>query len=171
MLVINFGYLFAIVWFKILLVAFAAIVVIYLISYWKVLVKAGLPGWIIFVPIYNIYVLNNKVAKLSTAWFVLGLASVLVFWSLVFVFLFSLLPLLFGGLSAVIILWIALLLALIILMFVWYVLIIIGFGKSFDLSTVFVVALAILPPIFILIVAFNKNISFVKSSPEEVIAV
>jgi hypothetical protein len=43
-----------------------------LVSYWKVFVKAGQPGWGIFIPIYNIY-LVLKIAGKPGWWLILYL--------------------------------------------------------------------------------------------------
>ena len=50
---------FFIIYFIIIL----ALAVLMIISYWKINVKAGQPGWAIFVPIYNIIVLLAVVKK------------------------------------------------------------------------------------------------------------
>lgn len=40
-----------------------AIVVLYIVSMWKVYEKAGQPGWASIIPIYNIYILIKIVGK------------------------------------------------------------------------------------------------------------
>lgn len=51
----------------VLVVVYLGFSVFVLASMWKVLAKAGQPGWAIFIPIYNIYVLM-KVAGMSGWW-------------------------------------------------------------------------------------------------------
>lgn len=52
------------------MVFLVAIMVVMMIARYKVLEKAGQPGWAIFVPIYNIIVLF-KVAKVPGWWFIM----------------------------------------------------------------------------------------------------
>ncbi len=42
---------------------YLVIMVVLLVSYWKIFVKAGKPGWAIFVPIYNIIVMLEIIKK------------------------------------------------------------------------------------------------------------
>jgi hypothetical protein len=49
-----------------------AILVVLIIGYWKVFVKAGQPGWAILIPIYNVYVLL-KIAGRPGWWLLLCL--------------------------------------------------------------------------------------------------
>ncbi|MFC2080184.1 DUF5684 domain-containing protein [Bacteroidota bacterium] len=46
-----------------LIVIYIALVVLYLVSMWKVFTKAGKPGWAILIPIYDIIVLLEIVGK------------------------------------------------------------------------------------------------------------
>ena len=46
-----------------IIVLYVALIVFLIISYWKVFVKAGKPGWAAIVPIYNIVVLLEIVGK------------------------------------------------------------------------------------------------------------
>ena len=54
----------------VILVIFAIIALIMLISWWKIFTKAGQPGWAILVPIYN-YIVMLKVAGKPWWWFFL----------------------------------------------------------------------------------------------------
>jgi len=45
------------------IVIYVAIILLMLISYWKIFTKAGKPGWAILIPIYNIIVLLEIVGK------------------------------------------------------------------------------------------------------------
>lgn len=48
-----------------------ALVVVMVVSQWKIFTKAGKPGWAAFVPIYNIYILTQIVGR--PAWWILML--------------------------------------------------------------------------------------------------
>ena len=51
--------------FKLLIGSLAlAVFVIYLVGYWKLFTKAGEPGFIIFIPLYNLYI-TAKIAGVS----------------------------------------------------------------------------------------------------------
>jgi len=52
------------------LVLSIAILIVMVVSYWKIYVKAGKPGWAAIVPIYNIIVLLEVIKK-PTWWLVL----------------------------------------------------------------------------------------------------
>ena len=54
----------------VLLVIYIAVVAFYLAAGWKVFVKAGEPGWGIFVPVYNLY-LVCKIAGRPEWWLIL----------------------------------------------------------------------------------------------------
>ena len=54
----------------VLLVIYIAVVVFYVAAGWKVFVKAGEPGWGIFVPVYNLY-LVCKIAGRPEWWLIL----------------------------------------------------------------------------------------------------
>jgi len=45
------------------LVAYIAVLVLMIVSMWKVFTKAGQPGWASIIPIYNLYVLLQMVGK------------------------------------------------------------------------------------------------------------
>jgi hypothetical protein len=53
-----------------LLLIYIAVVVFYIAAGWKVFVKAGEPGWGVFVPIYNLYVVC-KIAGRPEWWLIL----------------------------------------------------------------------------------------------------
>lgn len=55
----------------IFLVLYLALIGLMIASLWKVFEKAGQPGWIALVPIYNLYVLVIEVARLEILWFIL----------------------------------------------------------------------------------------------------
>src|SRR5665213_1459661 len=57
-------------------VATLAIVVLYLISYWKLFTKAGKPGWACLVPVYNNYTLAEIGGKPGWMGIVAGLISI-----------------------------------------------------------------------------------------------
>lgn len=46
-----------------MLIIYIAILVIMLVSMWKIFTKAGKPGWACIVPIYNIIVMLDIVGK------------------------------------------------------------------------------------------------------------
>ncbi len=54
----------------IFMLVYLAIMVLLLMGMWKVFVKAGEPGWAVFVPIYNIIVLL-KIAGRPAWWFLI----------------------------------------------------------------------------------------------------
>ncbi len=56
----------------IMIVVYIALIVFFIICYWKVFTKAGKPGWAAIVPIYNIIVLLEIVGK-PVWWFLLML--------------------------------------------------------------------------------------------------
>lgn len=47
----------------VLIIIYVAIIVLMLVSMWKVFTKAGKPGWAIIIPIYNLIVLLEIVGK------------------------------------------------------------------------------------------------------------
>ncbi|MCZ7556455.1 MAG: DUF5684 domain-containing protein [Bacteroidia bacterium] len=56
----------------IMIVVYLALIVLIIVSYWKVFTKADKPGWAAIVPIYNIIVLLEIVGK-PVWWFILML--------------------------------------------------------------------------------------------------
>lgn len=46
-------------------------IVVIIASMWKLFTKAGQPGWVAIIPIYNNYILTVKIAKLEILWFIL----------------------------------------------------------------------------------------------------
>ncbi len=80
-----------------------AILVLILISLWKIFVKAGQPGWAGIIPIYNLVILVLNIIKKPAIWILIGLipiVNILVFmelakkfgkpgWHGVLIFLFS----------------------------------------------------------------------------------
>lgn len=64
------GIMAAIAAIAVYLVLSIAILVVMVVSYWKIYVKAGKPGWAAIVPIYNIIVLLEVIKK-PTWWLVL----------------------------------------------------------------------------------------------------
>jgi len=62
------GFLILIVWL--------AVIVLLVVSMWKVFVKAGRPGWEAIIPIYNMYILATQIAKLEILWFILTLIPI-----------------------------------------------------------------------------------------------
>ena len=49
------------------------VIILYFVSWWKVLEKAGRRGWEGWIPFYNIYILVTKICKLEIFWFILCL--------------------------------------------------------------------------------------------------
>jgi hypothetical protein len=49
--------------FFVIMVIYLAIIVLLLVSQWKIFVKAGQPGWAILVPFYNIYVYTQIIER------------------------------------------------------------------------------------------------------------
>ncbi|HQE59961.1 MAG TPA: DUF5684 domain-containing protein [Spirochaetota bacterium] len=64
------GIMAAIAAIAVYLVLSIAILIVMVVSYWKIYVKAGKPGWAAIVPIYNIIVLLEVIKK-PTWWLVL----------------------------------------------------------------------------------------------------
>jgi hypothetical protein len=58
-----------------MIIVYLAIAVVCIMGYWKVLVKAGQPGWAILIPIYNLYVLL-KIAGRPGWWLLLLLIPI-----------------------------------------------------------------------------------------------
>lgn len=56
-------------------IIYIAFIIFCIIVMWKVFVKAGQPGWGIFIPIYNVY-LMLKIAKRPGWWLILYLVPV-----------------------------------------------------------------------------------------------
>lgn len=56
--------------FAVLLVIYLAVIIFYIVAGWKVFVKAGEPGWGIFVPIYNLYLIC-KISGRPEWWLIL----------------------------------------------------------------------------------------------------
>ena len=50
---------------------FGVILIITIVSSWKIFTKAGQPGWASIVPIYNTYVLTCEICKKEILWFIL----------------------------------------------------------------------------------------------------
>ena len=64
-----------------LMVYLAVVFVIFVISVigmWKVFEKAGQPGWAAIIPIYNIYILNNEIAKTEATWFIVYVVGIFI---------------------------------------------------------------------------------------------
>ncbi len=47
------------------------LVIVMVVSLWKIFEKAGQPGWAAIVPIYNAYILTVEIAKKEILWFIL----------------------------------------------------------------------------------------------------
>ncbi len=56
----------------------AVIAILTIAGMWKAFDKAGQPGWAAIVPIYNMYVLNNEIAKKEPMWFILYIVGALI---------------------------------------------------------------------------------------------
>ena len=78
---------------EMLVVFYLALIVLMLVSSWKVFTKAGKPGWAILIPIYNIIVLLEIVGK---PWWFLFLMLIPVVNFVVMVWVTNLLSLSFG---------------------------------------------------------------------------
>lgn len=52
-----------------MMLVFLAILIVFIVGFWKVYVKAGQPGWACLIPIYNIYVLLKIAGR--PGWWVL----------------------------------------------------------------------------------------------------
>jgi hypothetical protein len=59
------------------------IIVIMLISRWKIFVKAGQEGWMSIIPIYNTYILTTKIAGKDDMTFILHLLPIINIYALV----------------------------------------------------------------------------------------
>jgi hypothetical protein len=59
----------------IFVIFYLVVVIFYIWVFWKILVKAGLPGWGAIIPIYNVYLLL-KVAKRPGWWLLLYLIPI-----------------------------------------------------------------------------------------------
>jgi hypothetical protein len=53
-----------------------AVLVIILISFWKIFEKAGRPGWEGLVPFYNLWILATVICRKPPIWFVIGLIPI-----------------------------------------------------------------------------------------------
>jgi len=117
----------------------AAIVVLYIVAFWKIFTKAGEQGWKCIIPFYNFYTLYKIVWDVKYFWilFAIIIASCVV----------SLIPV-FGwiidGLTGVVILCLT-------IMMNYYLARTFGHGIGYTLGLVF------LGPIFILIIAFSST--------------
>lgn len=49
----------------VLLLVYAGVIIALIVSFWKIFVKAGQPGWASIIPIYNIYILLKIVCRPS----------------------------------------------------------------------------------------------------------
>ncbi len=72
---------------------YVAIIVLMLVSMWKIFTKAGKPGWAILIPIYNIIVLLEIVGK---PWWFLLLMLIPLVNIVIVVWVYNLLSLSFG---------------------------------------------------------------------------
>ena len=80
-----------------LVVIYVAFLVLLLVSMWKIYTKAGKPGWVILIPIYNIIVLLEIVGK--PWWWLLLIAFVPVANVIFLVWTYNMLSLSFGKTS------------------------------------------------------------------------
>jgi len=78
---------------EVAIIFYVALIVLMLVSMWKIYTKAGKPGWAILIPIYNIIVLLEIVGK--PWWFILLLLIPIVN-IVVMVWMYNLLSLSFG---------------------------------------------------------------------------
>lgn len=77
----------------IVIIVYVAVILLMLISLWKIFTKAGKPGWAILIPIYNIIVLLEIVGK-PWWWLLLMLVPIV---NIVFVvWMYNMLSLSFG---------------------------------------------------------------------------
>lgn len=125
-----------------LIIFLLTIILIFIISFWKIFTKAGRPGWQALIPIYNMIVLA-EIAK-QPWWY--GLIVSLAYW---FIFI--------PGIG-----WIALIAEFVFLILIWYKLAL-AFGK--DAS--FAVGLILLPVIFLPTLAFSKDIQYIQEQPNQ----
>ena len=144
--------------------------VLMIIASWKVFEKAGEPGWAIFVPFYNSYVMF-KISWGNGWYFLLTAVPALVFSGAYFSLIFSAIG---AGLSSysgsyfpfysfmasfawVIVLVILCWLMLLVVNIITYV----KLAKAFGQGGGFACGLIFLSPVFICIIAFSKNIYYV----------
>ena len=125
----------------VLVVFLLTILLIYLISFWKIFVKAGKPGWYSIIPVYNMIVLA-EIAK-QPWWY--GLMSFL------------------GALAFIpVIGW-----ALAIVGIIFFVLIEYKLVLAFGQGPGFFAGLILLPIVFLPILAFSKDIQYVEGQPNQ----
>jgi hypothetical protein len=123
-------------------IPFIALVVLTLVSIWKVFEKAGKPGWAAIIPFYNGWVLAEVGSR--PAWW--GLVS---FLGLSIEYSYAK-PATFSFLS--------------ILCYILYAMIVLGIAKNFKKSTGFAILTMILPFVGFTILAFGND-KYTKSAP------
>ena len=63
------------------IIALSVISILMLISYWKIYVKMGIPGWLSLIPIYGQYVFYKKLGCRKLYWFIFAVSFAYGFWT------------------------------------------------------------------------------------------
>ena len=147
--------LFFIMFFLVTMILSLGVTALHFVDLWKIFKKAGKPGWYGIIPFYNMFVLAN-IGDTNIIWPIVSIALPVLSFIMSFAFsfgmeifkinynvaepIFSLITLLFSILSLV---------ANLIMM--------INLAKKFDKDTVYGVGMALIPVVFLTILAFDKS--------------
>ncbi len=129
-----------------------------LISYWKIFVKMGEPGWKGIIPIYNIWVLIDRLRRPKSWFWILLLGSVLVCWLSNTVVSQTAAQQAAGTYMSGSLIWISLLMFLVaVVLLVYQIMLCHALSKAFGHGVGFTIGLILLPFIFLPILAFGKS--------------
>lgn len=162
------GIFFMVIYYFITAFVSLAIVALELIGQWKVFVKMGEPGWKGIIPYYSQYVLFQKVWNVKKFWtYIISLCTFIVPYTIgILMTIFGIILATEGGPSAGVSGVIMLIVGILFLLAAFGAVIfslVIGFGMykrlahSFGKSTAFAWGLLFIPPVFLMILGFDKS--------------
>ncbi len=143
------------------------LMVLSFVGLWKAFEKANEPGWKVFIPFYNTYIIC-KIGNCIKFFWIYLITSILAFAAFPILFVMCILS--YESYSEAnlifLILFIVLVFAIVITLFVLQILIEINFAKAFGQSPWFGVGIAFFPYIFYMIIGFSNEIVYTGNYKE-----
>ena len=153
---------------------------------WIIINKAREEGWSIMVPIYNLYIIN-KIAKINLNWAVIGISLIIPYICGILGIIAGIgltdktyndnmiVPLIPDGMATqipyigemVLVLSVLIILTISLFYTIWSIVWSLNIARHFGQSTMFAVGIIMFPMIFLPIMAFDKNIQYIDSTPKK----
>ena len=147
--------LFFIIFFLVIMVLSLGVTALQFVAFWKVFKKAGKPGWYGIIPFYNMFVLSD-IGDTNIIWPIVNVAAPVLSYIISFAFSFGMEMFKINYNVAEPILFLVTLLLSGITIVANFIMMI-NLAKKFDKDTVFGVGMALIPVVFLTILAFDKS--------------